>query len=49
MAVEATANDMLMVGLNCIGFTPQRNENTNSEHFVSAFGVDPNVASIVFF
>jgi hypothetical protein len=52
MVVDATADDMVSVGLNCIGFAHERLENQNQAtkdgHFLCAFGVDPIVASIVF-
>jgi DDE superfamily endonuclease len=39
-------------GLTCIGFPPERtlrhSEDTKLSHFVSAFGINPNITSIVF-
>jgi hypothetical protein len=52
MVVHADANDMLTIGLDCIGFPPERaanhNATTNMTHFTSAFGVEPQIASIIF-
>jgi hypothetical protein len=52
MPVDATPDDMIAVGLNCIGFHPDRrlghNENTNMKHFLYAYGLSPTVCSIVF-
>lgn len=52
MVVHIAANDMLLVGLDCIGFPPERaanhNATTNMNHFTSAFGVEPHIATIVF-
>jgi hypothetical protein len=52
MVVEADANDVQRIGLNCIGFPPERtrrhHETTNVKHFESAFGINPQIASIVF-
>jgi hypothetical protein len=52
MPVEANQDDMLTIGLNCVGYHPARtighSEATNLKHFVRFFGVDPIVCSIVF-
>jgi hypothetical protein len=52
MVVDADANEMLTVGLNFIGFPPGRSinhsEKTNLGHFQSAYGIEPNVCSIIF-
>jgi hypothetical protein len=52
MVVEVTADDMLAIGLHCIGFGQERIishcQNTKMKHFESAFGIDPNTSCIVF-
>jgi hypothetical protein len=52
MVVEAGQDYMLVIGLNCIGFGPERtarhSETTKLNHFESAFGINPNVCSIIF-
>ena len=53
MVVQANADDMLVIGLNCIGFTPERtirhSNATRINHFESAFGIHPNTCSIIFY
>jgi hypothetical protein len=52
MVVEAGQDVRLVIGLNCIGFGPERtarhSETTKLNHFESAFGINPNVCSIIF-
>jgi hypothetical protein len=53
MVVVANADDMLAIGLNCIGFGPERsarhNPTTRLNHYESAFGIDPFTSSVVFY
>jgi hypothetical protein len=52
MVVNVNEDDMLAVGLNCIGFRPERTANhnttTNQKHFEGAYGLDPNTCCVVF-
>jgi hypothetical protein len=52
MVLEAVANDVQRIGLNCIGFPPectrQHHETTNMKPFESAYGINPQIACIVF-
>ena len=52
MVVEVNADEMLIVGLNCIGFGPERtvnhNATTNRKHFESSYGMDAATCCIVF-
>jgi hypothetical protein len=52
MVVEANADDMLAIGLHCIGFRNERanshGETTKLKHFESAYGIAPNICSTIF-
>jgi hypothetical protein len=52
MVVEVNADEMLVVGLNCMGFVPERimrhSDNTKMSHFECAFGVNANISCMVF-
>lgn len=52
MANEVTPAIALAVGLNCIGFGPERTQRhcdkTKLDHFQGAYGVDPDTCSLIF-
>jgi hypothetical protein len=52
MVVDVNVDEMLAIGLNCVGFGPERtinhNATTNRKHFESAYGADTITACAFF-